>query len=214
VFVDLDAERLFISGENFALGSQSTLVTLGTIGSLAIESETDFSIVAALPAGGVPVGDYLLTVSRGDALLHNDVYDLTIGAVGPEGPQGEQGPQGPQGPKGDTGATGPQGPQGPKGDTGATGPQGPQGPAGPGGAWAATSYSCGGGLECDFIANCPTGYAAMSGACGDAGSATEIRVIYSGQDPADSKNWKCRVINLNLFQSRTVNYGAFCVPNP
>lgn len=67
-------------------------------GILTINSETDTQIVAALPIVGVPDGDYLLTVSRGNGQSQSDEYDLTIGAVGPQGDKGDPGPQGPAGP--------------------------------------------------------------------------------------------------------------------
>lgn len=96
---------------------------------LVVVNFTAHSLQARLPAEFV-AGDYLLTVSKGSAVIDYDEYDLTIGAVGPQGLKGDTGATGPQGPKGNTGATGIQGvtgPQGPKGDTGATGATGPIG---------------------------------------------------------------------------------------
>lgn len=98
VFVDFGANELVITGEDFEFGPGPTVVALGGGGILTINSETDTQIVAALPIGGVPDGDYLLTVSRGNGQSQSDEYDLTIGAVGPQGDKGDPGPQGPAGP--------------------------------------------------------------------------------------------------------------------
>lgn len=122
---------LTISGENFDLGGPLE-VTLGEFGTLATVSASATEIVVDLP-GGIPDGDYLLTVSTGTGQSQNDEYDLTIGDVGPVGPvgiQGVDGPRGGQGPQGPQGATGPQGTAG-TGTTGGVGPQGPSGPPGP-----------------------------------------------------------------------------------
>lgn len=144
VTVSFGSNEIIITGKNFDNG-WSPIVTLGDkICSLV--SYTSAQLIASLPV--VVVGDYLLTISTGNAAGQFDTYALTIGAVGPQGltgPQGSAGPQGPtgqigpqgaQGPAGPAGATGPQGPQGP---TGPTGPQGPAGPAGPQGAPGSTA---------------------------------------------------------------------------
>lgn len=137
---DLGTATLLIYGDNFGSGTPS--LALGGIPLVVVtHSETD--IAAMLPAALDP-GSYLLTVSRGPAVVvDTDTFALTIGAVGPAGPEGPSGPQGPagppgpQGPRGDVGppgppgATGVQGPQGPAGPQGATGPHGPAGPQGP-----------------------------------------------------------------------------------
>jgi hypothetical protein len=85
VFVDFDNNELVITGEDFGFGPGPTVVTLGEVGDLTISSEMDTEIVAALPAGGVADGDYLLTVSRSNGQSQNDEYDLTIGADGAAG---------------------------------------------------------------------------------------------------------------------------------
>jgi len=119
-----------IIGEDFLFGSPLQ-VTLGEVGLLTIVgTPTDTMIDALLPAN-LAAGDYLLTVSTGNAQSQNDEYDLTIGAVGPEGPEGpkgdkgDQGPQGPQGPDGPQGIQGPIGPDGPEGEQGEPGPPAP-----------------------------------------------------------------------------------------
>ena len=145
VFINFETDNitLHIYGVNFNNGTLP-VVKLG--GQQAnVSSFTGQEIVASLPAD-FPDGDYLLTVTTGNAVKNYDAYALTIGAVGPEGPQGPKGDTGPQGLKGDTGPQGPQGPEGPvgpqgpqgdmgpqglKGDTGPQGPQGLQGPEGP-----------------------------------------------------------------------------------
>jgi hypothetical protein len=93
VFVDFDAETIHIMGEDLDFG-RALDVTLGDFGSLNVTTETPTLIVVDFPAVGLPDGDYLLTVSRGNGQSQNDEYDLTIGAVGPEGPEGPEGPPG------------------------------------------------------------------------------------------------------------------------
>ena len=73
------------------------------------------------------------------------------------------------------------------------------------------TYSCPGGHWCKMWPSCFTDETAVSGMCGDAGSATDIRLIYSGRDPGVNYRWICYVTNGNLFSSRTVNYGVYCV---
>jgi len=84
VEVDLSAGangQITIMGEDLDFGGALD-VTLGDFGSLAIVgAPTPTMIVADLPAG-IPEGDFLLTVSRGNGQSQNDEYDLTIGAVG------------------------------------------------------------------------------------------------------------------------------------
>ena len=129
VFVDFDAESVFIEGDNFTDGGPP-VVTLGTFGELTVVQHTNTFIEAAFPAGGLPDGDYLLTVDSNKSIK----YDLTVGALGPEGPKGDTGDTGPaglQGPEGPQGDPGPVGSPGPQGDTGPPGPQGEQGEPGP-----------------------------------------------------------------------------------
>jgi len=129
VFVDFSTETMTIRGQNFDVGFNVTLGTLGDISSLCVANLTvSPQIIVCNFSTGLPAdGDYLLRVMTGTGQSQNDEYDLTIGAVGPQGPQG---PQGIQGPQGATGPQGPAGPTGPQGPIGPTGPQGPQGPAG------------------------------------------------------------------------------------
>ncbi|MDA0738709.1 MAG: hypothetical protein O3A59_07125 [Nitrospirae bacterium] len=108
VVVDLEVGTLTILGQDLDLGNTLD-VTLGELGSLLIVGmPTDTEIVAALPST-ISNGDFLLTVSTGNARNQNDEYDLTIGAVGPEGPVGTAGDPGPPGAQGPPGAIGPQG---------------------------------------------------------------------------------------------------------
>ncbi len=81
VFVDAPADgQIDIRGENF-LFAGTLDVTLGDFGSLTIPvAATNTQIIANLP-GGIPAGDYLLTVSTGTGQTQNDEYDLTIGGA-------------------------------------------------------------------------------------------------------------------------------------
>jgi len=156
VSVDLDAQTITVTGENFDIGPDPTTVSLGGFGNLNITTNTGNLIIADLP-GGIPAGDYVLSVSSGPGKRKNDEKSITIGAQGPQGDmgdpgtpgdpgdQGDQGDQGPQGPQGPQGATGPQGPQGPQG---ATGPQGVPGPAGADGADGQDGQDGEDGLSC------------------------------------------------------------------
>lgn len=131
VAVDFDAETLTITGEQFSF--VNTLeVTLGEFGLLNIVTTTDTEIVVDFPGGGLPDGDYLLTVSRGTGQSQNDEYDLTIGAVGPQGEQGDPGDDGAPGDNGSSCSI--------EGTTvsctdgtsaNVRGPEGPTGPSGP-----------------------------------------------------------------------------------
>lgn len=105
VAADFDAKTLTITGENFNFGNTLD-VTLGEFGLLNIVTTSDTEIVVDFPGGGLPDGDYLLTVSRGTGQSQNDEYDLTIGAVGPPGPPGATGMTGMDGMKGDKGDPG------------------------------------------------------------------------------------------------------------
>ena len=115
-------DTITIGGQGFDLGQNNPLVTLGDFGPLTIVSVEPNTIVVECPLwdpssppdpdANPPYcsdGDFLLTVSNGQAKRMNDDFDLTIGAVGP---QGEQGLPGPQGPQGEPGPPGPQGPPG------------------------------------------------------------------------------------------------------
>jgi hypothetical protein len=86
--------------------------------------------VVELPS--VDDGDYLLSVTTGNAVKDYGEYDLTIGGTGEpgsEGPPGQDGGPVP-GPEGPAGPAGPAGPFRPAGPTGPIGPQGPPGPSG------------------------------------------------------------------------------------
>ncbi len=83
VLVDLPLpNQVTINGANFDNGS-NLMVTLGDFPPLAILSPlplpTPNEIIASLPAG-MPVGDFLLTVTTGNGPNRQDTYDLTIGA--------------------------------------------------------------------------------------------------------------------------------------
>jgi len=136
---------IVISGSRLADGSAT--VTLGGFPALTIVTQTPTQVVALLPAGVTPSGNYLVTVSlvgvspRGPVQVGYDEAWVAVGATGPAGPPGPTGATGapgPAGPQGPIGLTGPQGPQGVPGPIGATGPQGPQGVAGPFGPMGAT----------------------------------------------------------------------------
>jgi len=121
--VNLDQNRIVISGSDFGSGPQTVLLSGVVLPWIGFDAATQM-ITAALPAN-LAAGTYVLTVADGNK---SATLDVTIGAQGPIGPQGPQGLTGPQGPPG---GDGPLGPQGPTGATGAQGPQGLQGPAGP-----------------------------------------------------------------------------------
>jgi Collagen triple helix repeat (20 copies)/Protein of unknown function (DUF1554) len=121
VMVDFDSQTISIMGANFDIGPDPTTVSLGGFGNLNITTNTSNLLVVDFPAGGIPEGDYLLSVSSGPGARKNAEESLTIGAQGPQGDMGDQGDQGDQGAQGPTGATGPQGVQGDPG------PQGVQG---------------------------------------------------------------------------------------
>ena len=112
VSVNFDQRALLVEGRNFDTGS-TPVVLLGEA-VLEVRHYTTNAIAAVLP-DGITAGDYLLTVTTGNAVKQTDRYDLTIGAVGPRGQQGETGPAGSQGTQGLQGPAGPQGPQGPSG---------------------------------------------------------------------------------------------------
>src|SRR5262249_35370091 len=102
--------QIIITGTNF--GAVSPTVTFsGT--TLAIQTFSQTSVLATLPAGIMP-GAYLLTL-RNNELASKPVtlFDVTVGAAGPAGPTGAVGPLGPAGPSGSQGPAGPQGTPGP-----------------------------------------------------------------------------------------------------
>jgi len=153
VFVDFDTMTIQIMGENFDLGPNPLTVTLGNFGSLNIIAADANMIVVDFPVGGLPEGDYLLTVFSGPGPRKNADHIVTVGATGPEGPEGGTGPVGPAGPQGPVGATGPQGDTGATGPQGVEGPQGPQGPQGP--TTPDTSEVVSATTNCLFINNFP-----------------------------------------------------------
>ncbi len=78
VEVKFDTSMIVITGEHFSFGNTLD-VTLGGFGTLNIVGvPTDTDIVVDFPAGGLPAGDYLLTVSTGTGQSKNDEYDLTV----------------------------------------------------------------------------------------------------------------------------------------
>ncbi|MGH9760985.1 MAG: hypothetical protein ACREAC_09085, partial [Blastocatellia bacterium] len=126
-----------IYGNNFEAAKPAVKLADQT---LKVISFSGTLITAALPPDIAP-GTYSLSVSFGNGIHDNAVFEVTIGALGPQGPAGPQGTQGPVGPTGASGQQGPQGPTGPpgpKGDTGATGAIGPQGQQGTAGSQGAT----------------------------------------------------------------------------
>ena len=63
VFVDYDAGLIEISGENFNLGPDQLIVSLGNFGNLTIITHEANFIVVEFPDSEIPPGDYLLKVS-------------------------------------------------------------------------------------------------------------------------------------------------------
>lgn len=117
VSMDFDAQTLTIIGENFSFRNILE-VTLGAFGPLNLaEVPTDTEIVVNFPAGGLPDGDYLLTVFTDRSKKRHFVeYDLTISTGGGAEPlPGPPGPTGPAGADGTDGAPGLPGPRGPAG---------------------------------------------------------------------------------------------------
>jgi len=190
----------------------------------------DVNLPAGLQAGTyrVLVANEITPAGGGTPELQIDRMDFSIGPDGPEGLAGEVGPQGdpgdvglegpagPQGERGPAGLLGPFGPSGERGPTGAQGPTGPQGQAGPAltGRWILDSDTCTGSGNCPFVATCDENEVLIGGACGDAGSEPDIRVVYSGPRTGEPREWFCRVFNRKQFVSRSVNYGAFCAKLP
>lgn len=190
----------------------------------------DVSLPAGLQAGTyrVLVAGEITPVGGGAPELHIDGMDFSIGPDGPQGPEGEAGPQGdpgeiglagPAGPQGERGPLGPIGPTGPRGERGPEGAQGaagPQGPAGPSltGRWILESVRCASRTLCSYTVSCSGGEVLIGGACGDAGSANDVRVAYSGPLSMGSQKWLCRAENSNLVRPRDINYGAFCAQLP
>jgi len=126
VSIDLDGGTMTIMGENFNIGPDPTMVSLGGT-NLNINSNDGGTIVVDVPPNLSP-GEYNLLVKSGPGQRKMDDHTVSIGEQGPQGDQGDQGPQGPQGGQGPQGPTGATGPQGPVGPAGATGPAGAPGP--------------------------------------------------------------------------------------
>lgn len=170
------ATSLTISGSN--LGGGTATVTIGSSGSLAVQSQSATQLTVALPSG-IAAGSYSLYVQIGSSKSNSTNSIATIGSVGPAGPAGPAGPQGPagpvgatgsQGPKGDTGTTGAQGQPGPAGATGAQGPKGDIGATGPAGPQGAKGDIGAQGPKGDTGAIGATGPAGPQGTKGDTGS--------------------------------------------
>jgi len=70
--------------------------------------------------------------------------------------------------------------------------------------------TCPGFHVCTYFTSCFLFNTAISGMCGDAGSAINVKVVYSGIYPDDASFWMCRVNN-DGSHDRTINLGAFCV---
>ena len=78
VEVNFDTSMIVITGEHFSFGN-TLEVTLGEFGPLDIVGvPSDMEIMVDFPAGGLPAGEYLLTVSTGIGQSQNDEYDLTV----------------------------------------------------------------------------------------------------------------------------------------
>ncbi len=214
--------------ENLLFGQGSSFV------GLTPSTWEDDRISVKLPDDLAP-GDYLVIVANevtpaqgGDPVLQIDSLDLTIGAHGLAGPEGPMGPPGETGPAGAVGPDGPQGQQGAQGDQGVVGPKGftgavgPTGPAGPqglagttmNGRWVMKSASCSKNSVCSNTITCNSDEFVLNGACGNVDDPFKVRVIYSGPTLPGVLGWRCTVKNTAKFQSRTINYGAFCGKNP
>ena len=70
--------------------------------------------------------------------------------------------------------------------------------------------TCPGRHFCTYFTSCFSFNNAISGMCGDGGSASEVRVIYTGPYPSDFSFWLCRVENTGT-KDRNINLGAFCI---
>ena len=230
VFVDFSTETMTIRGQNFDVGFNVTLGTLGDISSLCVANLTvsPQTIVCNFSTGLPADGDYLLRVITGTGQSQNDEYDLTIGAVGPQGPQGPQGIQGPQGatgpqgPQGAQGPAGPVGPQGPIGPMGSQGPQGlqgpqgatgPQGPQGPQGVPGVSGYehvfgptnAQFPGVSTFHTADCPSGKRVLGG--GFSTTSTHMNVFRSFA--SSSTQWRVDVQN-NAGDLQSAQAFAIC----
>ncbi|WP_434386308.1 IPT/TIG domain-containing protein [Melittangium boletus] len=208
VDVDYVGSTLYIHGENFTNGSNTSVKLAGTDATVLSISDTE--LVASLPATFLgAVGSYQLKVTTGNTPAQNDVLVITLGASGPRGPVGPQGPQGPkgntglQGPQGLTGATGATGPQGTKGDTGPQGIPGPTGPMGPTGATGATGPQG------------PKGDVGPQGPVGPQGASGIITAIYTAQQNSAVETrglqWTSvpgTTINFTLPRASTIDFEA------
>ena len=71
---DAAASTVTITGENFG---RRPLVTLDLI-PVRVEDASEIEIIAAVPVGLMPAGDYILTISRGPAPTEHATFDLTL----------------------------------------------------------------------------------------------------------------------------------------
>lgn len=229
--------KLFINGDGFGV-KRDLRIFFGRDGSfqqLPVDRTLPTGVDVRLPAG-LQAGTYRVLVANeitpigGSAPeLQTDGMDFSIGPDGPEGPQGDVGPQGepgpvgpegPQGPQGEPGPVGPLGPRGPRGEQGPVGPPGeepgPQGPAGSPltGRWVFESTSCPANNWCRLSPSCAADEVLIGGACGDAGTADDMRVMYSGPRSGRPRFWDCRGSNRSQFRRRTLTSGAFCAQLP
>lgn len=129
--INFDDGTITILGENFDIGPNPTMVSLGGI-TLNIISNDGGTIIAELPENLAP-GQYDLEVKSGPGQKKMDSINVVVGEQGPQGEQGDQGDQGdqgaqgPPGPPGPPGPISPPGPPGPQGSPGSAGPQGDPG---------------------------------------------------------------------------------------
>jgi len=169
---------LTINGVNF--GTAPPVVNVNGA-PLVVQSASQNTVIAVMPAPALQPGTYLLTVVRARRRGERDdedasrfgAFDLSVGAVGPQGLVGPMGPAGPQGLTGATGAAGPQGIQGLAGAQGAKGDAGAQGPKGDTGLAGATGATGPQGAKGDAgvqgVAG-PIGPAGPQGSQGEAGT--------------------------------------------
>ena len=89
---DAGGQSVTITGVNFG---PSPFVTLDLV-PLTLRSTTDTQIVAAVPVGIMPPGDYLLTVSRGPSPADTGSFQLTLGPPKPKPLAADQRSPGPR----------------------------------------------------------------------------------------------------------------------
>lgn len=194
-------DRLTIRGDNF--GSAPAHVSLNSTVMTVLYWNPD-EIVVVLP-DAFPDGSYLLTVAKGSAPKHRDVFYAAIVTIpdpipGPQGPEGPQGPAGAPGPKGDQGpqgAQGPQGVQGPQGHQGLPGAPGAPGLPGPAGVSGYEIVSVnnpavpgvvGGVALLVGTAQCPVGKQVIGGGHENLGSSHFLTFMASF--PANNTTWQ------------------------